>query len=541
MSILSVENLGLAIGTKSILKNISFKLHKGRITGLVGESGSGKSLTALAMMQLLPRGSRTTGSIKFDGAELLDANEEAMCALRGDDIGMVFQEPMTALNPLKSIGEQVAEGIRIHSGASEEEVQKRTRAILDRVGLPFEKHPLSRFPHELSGGQRQRVVIAMACAMKPKLLIADEPTTALDVIVQARILDLLKELVEENDMALLLISHDLGVVAELSDDIVIMRKGEMIEQGDAIRVLRQRAHPYTAQLAEASTHQPIKNQNRKIDQHSEPMVKVDNLVCEYPGKRVSLFGKGVPFRAVDNVSWKMQKGEILGLVGESGCGKSTLSRTLLGLMQPAAGQIFFEGQLIGSPDGIQREAIVEFVQAVFQDPYSSFNPRHTAERLVGEPLFLRHAMQRSQKRELVVKALEDVGLAASDLAKYPHEFSGGQRQRLAIARAIVNSPKLIIADEPVSALDVSIRAQILDLIIELRERLGLAWLFVSHDLSVVQTICDNVMIMKAGKIVEKGSVVSVYSKPAHTYTSELIEAAPNLARAIELRMKENAR
>ena len=292
MSILSVENLGLAIGNKPILNNISFKLHKGRITGLVGESGSGKSLTALAMMQLLPRGSRTTGSIKFDGAELLDANEEAMCALRGDDIGMVFQEPMTALNPLKSIGEQVAEGIRIHTGASEEEVQNRTKAILDRVGLPSEKYPPSRFPHELSGGQRQRVVIAMACAMKPKLLIADEPTTALDVIVQARILELLKELVEENDMALLLISHDLGVVAELSDDIVIMRKGEMIEQGNAIEVLQQRAHPYTAQLAKASTHQPLKNQDHGIDQHSGPLVRVENLVCEYPGKRALPVWKG---------------------------------------------------------------------------------------------------------------------------------------------------------------------------------------------------------------------------------------------------------
>lgn len=533
--VLSVKDLSLKIRDNLILDGVSFDLEKGKITGLVGESGSGKSLTALSIMQLLPNGAATNGSITFDGRQVLTASEETMCDLRGDDIGMVFQEPMTALNPLKQIGEQVAEGIRIHSGVSHEEAEKRAIAILSRVGLPPEKYPLSRFPHELSGGQRQRVVIAMACAMKPKLLIADEPTTALDVIVQAKILDLLKELVSENDMALLLISHDLGVVAGLADDIVIMRQGKVMEAGPAIRVLKRQAHPYTAQLAKASTHIPKQKNTWKAPEQSQPLVEVSNLTCEYPGNRTSLFKRPTPFKAVDGVSWQMDKAEILGLVGESGCGKSTMARSLLGLIKPADGTIAFEGKVIGSPDSIARADIVQFVQTVFQDPYGSFNPRHMAERLVAEPLFTRSDLSKSDKRDLVQEALKDVGLTNADGDKYPHEFSGGQRQRLAIARAIVNRPKLIIADEPVSALDVSIRAQILDLIIELREKLSVAWLFISHDLSVVQAICDNVMIMRDGNILESGNTKAVYTEARNPYTRALIKAAPDLSKAIELR------
>ena len=377
----------------------------------------------------------------------------------------------------------------------------------------------------------------MACAMKPKLLIADEPTTALDVIVQAKILDLLKELVSENDMALLLISHDLGVVAGLADDIVIMRQGKVMEAGPAIQVLQRQAHPYTAQLAKASTHIPKQTNIWKAPELSQPLVEVSNLICEYPGNRTSLFKRPTPFKAVDRVSWQMDKAEILGLVGESGCGKSTMARSLLGLIKPADGTIAFEGKVIGSPDGIARADIVQFVQTVFQDPYGSFNPRHVAERLVAEPLFTRTDLSKSDKRELVQEALNDVGLTSADGDKYPHEFSGGQRQRLAIARAIVNRPKLIIADEPVSALDVSIRAQILDLIIELREKLSVAWLFISHDLSVVQAICDNVMIMKDGNILESGNTKAVYAEAKNPYTRALIKAAPDLSNAIRLRSK----
>ena len=535
MSLLSVENLALSIKGKPILKEVDFRLEPGRITGLVGESGSGKSLTALSIMQLLPTGSRSTGSIRFDGTELLDAGEETMCALRGDDIGMVFQEPMTALNPLKTIGEQVAEGIRIHTGADNRQAQERAAAILDRVGLPPARFPLSRFPHELSGGQRQRVVIAMACALRPKLLIADEPTTALDVLVQARILELLKELVAEDNMAMLFISHDLGVVAELADDIVVMRHGEVKESGPAVTVLKNRKHPYTAQLAEASSHVPAQSKSWRDEHKDTPLLRVENLVCEYPGHRTSLFAKSPPFRAVDDVSFDMGDGEILGLVGESGCGKSTLSRTVLGLMRPAGGRILSRGEALNTPETLDTKRIVHLAQAVFQDPYGSFNPRHTAERLVAEPLFVDRIASRAEKRDRVTEALESVGLSAADLGKYPHEFSGGQRQRLAIARAIVNHPRLIVADEPVSALDVSIRAQILDLIIELRERKGLAWLFISHDLSVVHALCDTVMVMQHGRIVEAGPAKQLYAAPKETYTRELISAAPDLAAALARR------
>lgn len=535
MSLLSVKHLSLAIKGKPILKHVDFQLEAGRITGLVGESGSGKSLTALSIMQLLPAGSRTGGSIRFGKKELLDAGEETMCALRGDDIGMVFQEPMTALNPVKAIGEQVAEGIRIHAGVSNAEAMTRAASILTRVGLPPERFPLSRYPHELSGGQRQRVVIAMACAMRPKLLIADEPTTALDVLVQAQILELLKELVREDGMAMLFISHDLGVVAELADDIVVMRHGEVQEAGPAIVVLKDRAHPYTAQLAEASSHVPEQSEPWQAEAGKPAMLKIENLVCEYPGRRTSLFARAQPFKAVDDVSFEMHDGEILGLVGESGCGKSTLSRAVLGLMRPASGQILSAGKVLNSPGTLNTQGIVHLAQAVFQDPYGSFNPRHTAERLVAEPLFLDNIASRAEKRMQVTEALESVGLSASDLGKYPHEFSGGQRQRLAIARAIVNHPRLIVADEPVSALDVSIRAQILDLIVELRERKGLAWLFISHDLAVVHALCDTVMVMQHGRIVESGPAKALYAAPGEAYTKQLISAAPDLAAALTRR------
>ncbi len=534
MPLLNIENLDLSIRNRPILKNVCFTLEEGRITGLVGESGSGKSLTALTIMQLLPGASKASGKVEFAGRNVLEADEATMCDLRGDDIGMVFQEPMTALNPLKTIGEQVAEGIRIHARVDDKEAASRAAAILEHVGLPASRFPLSRYPHELSGGQRQRVVIAMACAMKPRLLIADEPTTALDVIVQARILDLLKELVEENNMALLLISHDLGVVAGMADDLVVMRNGEVKDQGPAVPLLRARAHPYTAQLAEASSHVPARAAKWE-PAGGEPLVAVNDLAIEYPGNRTSLFRKPEPFRAVDGVTFTMAKSEILGLVGESGCGKSTLSRTLLGLKKPASGSVHFESRLVADAEAIDRSETVKFVQAVFQDPYGSFNPRQIAERLVTEPLYVRTTLSTAQKRDLAVNALESVGLGASDLSKYPHEFSGGQRQRLAIARAIINEPRLIVADEPVSALDVSIRAQILDLVIELRERLGLAWLFVSHDLSVVRALCDNVMVMQHGRIVEKGPVAELYEAPGQAYTKELITAAPDLAAAIKRR------
>ncbi|MCF6322174.1 MAG: dipeptide ABC transporter ATP-binding protein [Rhizobiaceae bacterium] len=529
-SVLSIRDLSLTIGDTTILNHIELDISPGRVMGLVGESGSGKSITALAIMQLLPNASTTSGTIDFDGRNLLQATEKQMCALRGDDIGMVFQEPMTALNPVKTIGEQIAEGIRFHTGASGANARDRTIKILEQVGLPVAKFPLSRYPHELSGGQRQRVVIAIACAMKPKLLIADEPTTALDVTIQAQILDLLRNLVDENKMGLLLISHDLGVIANTADDITIIRTGNIIEAGSTHDILRNQSHPYTSQLIEASTHSPRRNlkpvtAKSSIAAKTSPLLQVNNLICEYPGRRKSLFRKPTAFRAVDDVSFEIFPGQTLALVGESGCGKSTLARTLLRVQEPASGEINFEGNNLLTASRSQIFAARRHMQIVFQDPYGSFNPRHKVARIVSEPMHL--AAEKLTRLELV-DALEQVGLQSDDLEKYPHEFSGGQRQRLAIARALVTKPRLIIADEPVSALDVSIRAQVLDLLNELREKFGLAYLFITHDLGVVRAFCDDVMVMKEGKIIERGAVSQIFDHPKTAYTRQLLAASPNL-------------
>jgi peptide/nickel transport system ATP-binding protein len=541
MALLAIRDFSLAIGSAQILQNIDLELAEGEIVGLVGESGSGKSMTALSIMQLLPPGSVSAGSIRFDGAELTELGEAALCELRGDDIGMVFQEPMTALNPLKTIGEQVAEGIRLHAGVSSAEANERAMQMLVRVGLRADRFPLSRYPHELSGGQRQRVGIAIACAMNPKLLIADEPTTALDVTIQAQILDLLRDLVESNGMALLLISHDLGVVAENADRIAIMQGGKILDTGPTVEVLTQLRHPYTARLAEASSHVPARHVKPVLSPEAArrgetPLLRVTDLVCEYREQGLSLFGKGGKFtRAVDSVGLDIYRGQTVALVGESGCGKSTLARTLLGLQEPASGRIEFAGrQLFPHDDDIAHEAR-RGMQIVFQDPYGSFNPRHRVERLLAEPLFADATLSRQDKRQRVLESLEAVQLSRSDMTKYVHEFSGGQRQRLAIARALVGHPSLIIADEPVSALDVSIRAQILDLLSSLRDRLGIAYLFISHDLTVVRALCDEVIVMRAGKFVENGPVEQVFRAPQHEYTRELLQSAPNLAEALARR------
>ena len=530
---LSIRDLSLTIGDTAILKDIDLEISAGEILGLVGESGSGKSMTALTIMQLLPDASKTGGSVMFAGKQILDASENQMCALRGDDIGMVFQEPMTALNPVKTIGEQISEGIRFHTGVSGRDARDRATQVLEQVGLPVSRFPLDRYPHELSGGQRQRVVIAIACAMRPKLLIADEPTTALDVTIQAQILDLLGTLVEQNDMALLLISHDLGVIANTTHDIAIMRNGEVVEAGETAQVLHRQSHPYTRQLAAASIHVP-KRKTKPVTARSatkassKPLLQVKDLVCEYPTKRQSLFVKPKPFRAVDDVSFDIFAGQTLALVGESGCGKSTLARTLLRVQPSLSGTIHLEeSELTNTSSGNIAKARRQ-MQIVFQDPYGSFNPRHKVKRIVGEPM---HLMQRKAHNDELVMALEEVGLNSDDLDKYPHEFSGGQRQRLAIARALITKPKLIIADEPVSALDVSIRAQVLDLLAHLRDKYAIAYLFITHDLSVVQAFCDDVMVMKDGKIIEKNSVTDLFKKPKSEYTKTLLAAAPSLLNA----------
>ncbi len=542
MTLLDIRNLDLTIGDTPILKDVSFTIDAGETVGLVGESGSGKSMSALTLMQLLPRASVTSGSAIFDGEELLNAGEQRMCALRGDDIGMVFQEPMTALNPVKTIGEQVAEGIRLHRGVNRAVAEERAAKMLDRVGLPPSHFPLERYPHELSGGQRQRVVIAIACALHPKLLIADEPTTALDVTLQAQILDLLNELVAENNMGLLLISHDLAVVTEMSSKIIVMRHGEIMESGETASVLKEQKHPYTRQLAEASTHVPKRASEpvtmaRSVKNKITPLLSVKKLIREYPTRRKSLFQKGTPFRAVNQLSFDLYPGHSLGLVGESGCGKSTLARAILGLERPNGGHILFANTDFATATHAEINHARRDIQVVFQDPYGSFNPRHKVARLVAEPLHLLDAMSEREKRERVAKVLVEVGLSASDMDKYAHEFSGGQRQRIAIARALITGPKLIIADEPVSALDVSIRAQVLDLLADLRDELGLAYLFISHDLSVVRAITDDVLVMNHGEIIEHGPTAEVFDNPQNAYTKKLVQAAPDLERAIMKRLQ----
>ncbi|RUZ71862.1 ABC transporter ATP-binding protein [Mesorhizobium sp. M7A.F.Ca.US.006.01.1.1] len=538
MSLLGIENLSLTIGDTQILKGMELSVAPGEVMGLVGESGSGKSMTALTVMQLLPHAARASGRVTFDGIDILAATEDQMCALRGDDIGMVFQEPMTALNPVKTIGEQVAEGIRWHTKASRAEAEARARKMLDRVGLPEAKFPMSRYPHELSGGQRQRVVIAIACALKPKLLIADEPTTALDVVLQAQILDLLRDLVAESRMGLLLISHDLAVVTEMADRVTILRHGEVMEAGDTARTLSEQLHPYTRQLAQASMHVPARARPHGIET-GRPLLQVEGVTRDYPGRRTSLFKRAPGIRAVDDVSLSMAPGQSVALVGRSGCGKSTLARMILALDRPTSGSIRFRGETITGKSQVELKPARRDVQVVFQDPYGSFDPRQKVEKLVAEPLHvLEKKPTRAERREMVAHALHEVGLGISDMDKYPHEFSGGQRQRLSIARAIITRPKLVVADEPVSALDVSIRAQILDLFAELNQKLGIAYLFITHDLTVARAITDEVLVMHDGKIVERGKTSEVLDHPQSEAAKALVSAAPDLHRSIAKRLRE---
>ena len=536
MALLEIEKLSLSIAGIPILKNVDLSIGAGETMGLVGESGSGKSMTALTIMQLLPNAARATGRVTFDGIDILAAPEAAMCRLRGDDIGMVFQEPMTALNPVKTIGEQVAEGIRWHTGANRSDAEASARRMLDRVGLPEAKFPLSRYPHQLSGGQRQRVVIAIACALKPKLLIADEPTTALDVVLQAQILDLLRDLVDEIRMGLLLISHDLAVVTDMADRITILRHGEVMEEGETAKTLSEQVHPYTRQLAEASMHVPARPNRHAASAAGENLLEVDRVVRDYPGRRRSLFDRPAPFRAVDGVSFSMKPGQSVALVGRSGCGKSTLARMILALDRPTSGEIRFLGETLTGKDEAELKPARRNMQVVFQDPYGS---RHKVERLVSEPL---HVLDRqpsaTERRDMVAAALHEVGLRPEDMDKYPHEFSGGQRQRISIARAIITRPRLVVADEPVSALDVSIRAQILDLFADLNQRLGVAYLFITHDLTVARAITDEVMVMHDGRIVEEGRTADVLDHPQSQAAKDLVDAAPDLRRAIRRRLVE---
>ncbi len=512
--VLAIEDLTLHIHGTEILKPISLHIHTGEILALVGESGSGKSMTALATMGLLPSGSQTTGRIQLVDKDLLTLSEHQLCAIRGGRIGMIFQEPMTALNPLHTIGAQIAEVIRIHDPQAD--AQAQTIQTLHKVGLDVPPH---RYPHELSGGQRQRVVIAMAIACRPRLLIADEPTTALDVTTQAQILDLLKDLVREEGMALLMITHDLAVVSQMADRIAVMKQGEIVESADTETLFATMKHPYTRALFDATRHRADLPETPA----SQPLLCVEGVTRSYPLPRSHPFAKRPHFTAVKDVSFTLNEGERLGLVGESGCGKSTLTRAILGLDPIQSGEITLDGVPVTHPDARRH------MQVVFQDPYGSFNPRHRVSRLITEPFHLLPDPPKGAERDRAIdQALIDVGLKPEDKHRHIHAFSGGQRQRLAIARALIIRPRLILFDEAVSALDVRVRAQILDLMAELAREYRLTWLFISHDLSVVRGITDRVLVMQKGRIVEDGPTEQVFDQPQHPYTAQLIAAAPHL-------------
>ncbi|MEG4644537.1 dipeptide ABC transporter ATP-binding protein [Paracoccus sp. APAP_BH8] len=522
---IQTSRLSVEIGAHEILRGLDLQLPPGRITGLVGESGSGKSMAALAIMGLLPEGMRAEGRVDLDGRNLLDLPERELCRIRGKRIGMIFQEPMTALNPLMTIGDQVAEVLRIHQGLDRKTALERARDRLDRVGLAAPRFPLTLYPHELSGGQRQRVAIALAIALRPDLLIADEPTTALDVTTQARILDLLKGLVRDEGMALLLITHDLAVVAGIADRVTVMQQGRIVEEGPTETVFREQAHPYTRALFAASTHQP-----RLVlpTAQPRPLLQVEGAARAYPLPRRGLAAPRETLRAVDGVSFRIDAGESVGLVGESGCGKSTLTRAILGLDPLQGGRILLDGQEIRTGRAMAPELRAR-MQAVFQDPFGSFDPRWRVEQLVAEPFHLTGLSR--DWREQVAEALYEVGIAGDAMRRHIHEFSGGQRQRIAIARALIIRPRLIVLDEAVSALDVRVRAQVLDLLARLRVSHGLSYLFISHDLSVVRRITDRVLVMEKGRIVEAGPTHQVLGQPQHPYTQSLLAATPRIPAA----------
>ncbi|AWV20892.1 Oligopeptide transport ATP-binding protein oppD [Roseomonas mucosa] len=520
--VLAVENLQVAFRGAPVVHGVSFDVRPGETVALVGESGSGKSVTALSCLRLLTvGGSNPSGRVRLDGVEVLSAKEGELRRLRGGVAGMVFQEPMTSLNPLHSIGRQVAEAITLHRPLRGAGLQEEVRRLLRRAGLAALESRLDAFPHQLSGGQRQRVMIAVALANDPKLLIADEPTTALDVTVQAQILDLLDQLKRESGMAMLLITHDLGIVRRHADRVVVMQNGVAVEQGEAASVIADPRHPYTRMLLNAQPHggpAPVAARARMV------LDARDIRVC-FPVRRGLMRRVVSEVRAVDGVSLAIRRGETLGVVGESGSGKTTLGLTVLQL-ERGEGSVRLEGERI---DGLGRRALQPLrrsMQVVFQDPFGSLSPRMTVADIVAEGLAVHEpALSRAEREARVADVLREVGLDPGSAHRYPHEFSGGQRQRISIARALVLRPKLVVLDEPTSALDVSVQAQVVELLRELQAKHGLAYLFISHDLRVVRAMAHRILVMKDGRVVESGETEQVMSAPREDYTRVLMAAA----------------
>jgi peptide/nickel transport system ATP-binding protein len=552
--ILSVKDLVTSFRTggqwRPVVKGICFDIAPKETLAVVGESGSGKSVTALSIMQLAPRGSsRVEGSIKLDGRELLSLSERQMREVRGNEIAMIFQEPMTSLNPVLTVGAQIAETLILHRGLSYRAAEAETIRLLEKVRIPAAKSRFHEYPHRFSGGMRQRVMIAMALACKPKLLIADEPTTALDVTIQAQILELLKQLQDEEGMSVLFITHDMGVVAEIADRTVVMYDGDAVEMNSTADIFARPSHPYTRSLLAAvpklgsmtGCQRPMRFPvvNRKtgetdvptevsdtVDQSERPVLDVRNLTTRF-NIRSGAFGRvSGRVHAVENVSFSVRSGETLALVGESGCGKSTTGRSVMRLLEPLSGSVLLDGVDVLR---LRRTALQEQrkrMQMIFQDPFAALDPRMDIGSAIAEPLLVNKLASRAQVRDRVHDLLQRVGLQPAMARRFPHEFSGGQRQRICIARALALEPRLIVADESVSALDVSVKAQVVNLMLDLQASMGLAYLFISHDMSVVERISHRVAVMYLGEIVEIGPREAVFSNPQHPYTKRLLTAVP---------------
>jgi len=533
--LLSVRELSVAFrqGAKDILAvdKVSFDVRKGETVALVGESGSGKSVTALSVMKLLPypQAYHPSGQILFNGRDLLPLSEAKMRGVRGADISIVFQEPQTSLNPLHTIEKQIAESLALHRGISGPPARKRVIELLDQVGIPDPASRLGSYPHQLSGGQRQRVMIALALANEPDLLIADEPTTALDVTVQAQILKLLKELQGRLGMAMLFITHDLRIVSKVADHVCVMTQGKIVEHGPVERVFTQATHPYTQQLLAAEP----KKEPAPINPDAPIVLQTDNLKVWFPVRRGVLRKTVSHIKAVDGVSIELRKGETLGVVGESGSGKTTLGLAILRLISSDGPVIFMGNEL----QGLKFKAMRPFrrnMQIVFQDPYGSLSPRMSVSDIIEEGLRVHHpAMPAAEREQRVISALVDVGLEPATRFRYPHEFSGGQRQRIAVARAIVLEPTFVVLDEPTSALDMLIQAQIVALLCKLRREHDLTYMFISHDLKVVAAMASRLVVMRHGKVVEEGSAAEVFAAPKNEYTRALFAAAFDLETASE--------
>ncbi|MDQ2140601.1 ABC transporter ATP-binding protein [Alcaligenaceae bacterium B3P038] len=524
---LSIRNMRIEVARSGtpLIEDLSYDLHRGEFLAVVGESGSGKTMAARAIMRLLPAGiACTRGEILLDGEDLLKASAPRMHAMRGGKIGMVFQEPMVSLNPAHRIGDQMSEGMRIHTKLAKSEIRQRCVDMLKRVQIRDPEHCLNAYPHEFSGGMRQRIMLASVMMLKPKLLIADEPTTALDTLTQREVLDLMVTLAREEGTAVLLITHNLGLVARYAQRAIVLEKGRFVETGDVHRILRAPQTAYTRQLVEAL---PKRGDAVAPTSNRSAIIQVRDLAVTYRGNRTGLFKPRPAYHAIDGLDLDIHEGETVAVVGGSGSGKTTLGRAILRLVPAANGKILYRGRDVLAGDRASLHAFRMACQLVFQDPHSSLNPRMRVRDIVAEPLRHCPEMNAQARRQRIDETLDEVSLGTL-AARFPHELSGGQRQRVAIARALVRRPAFVVADEPVSALDMTIQAQVLKLFQTLQQRYGFACLFISHDLAAVEQIADRVVVMEQGKIVEQGLRDEIYDRPQHAYTKSLLEAAPQI-------------